>query len=276
MSSDAASHSASGGASAAGLNAYVLGTSQHSEADAKAAEAVLSLGPSVREHLTTLARESQEFLTRAIHHLVQEKGIVQFIDFGFSANQLNELSLHRAAKEAAAEAGLPGVWIAYVDNTPTTYTTAALELAEDESIIFLDVNPLTPARALADPRLERHIDFSKPVCVIMFSFLHYVSDADDPRGVVNRVMRHVAPGSHLVAHHVTSDGLDPVLGAHVRQLFNSIGTPMHFRSQEEFEKFFGELELLEPGVVDTADWRGRSLLNEPHPLRALAAVGRKR
>ena len=51
----------------------------------------------------------------------------------------------------------------------------------------------------------RTLDFSQPVAVLLIAVLHFIPDADDPYGIVKRLMDAVPPGSYLVISHAASD-----------------------------------------------------------------------
>jgi len=52
---------------------------------------------------------------------------------------------------------------------------------------------------------RRLIDFNRPLAILFVSVLHFISDADDPHGIVSRFIDAAAPGSYLVLSHVTTD-----------------------------------------------------------------------
>jgi len=55
----------------------------------------------------------------------------------------------------------------------------------------------------------------------------------------------------------------------------NVATPQTRRSREQVGRFFDGLELVEPGLVQLADWRPAPG-DEPAPTSGYGAVGRKR
>jgi hypothetical protein len=110
-------------------------------------------------------------------------------------------------------------------------------------------------RILDHPDTKRLIDFGQPVAVFYLSFLHFIPDADDPWGMVRRMMDRLAPGSYLAVSHVASD--DPDVRRKMTELLAE-RTGGHFgriRDRTEVRAFFDGLEIVEPGLVHVADWR---------------------
>lgn len=86
-------------------------------------------------------------------------------------------------------------------------------------------------------------------------------------------MSNLAPGSYLVASHGTADHAPAALRERIvgSMRYGSI----YPRTRAEFSRFFDGLELVEPGVVSTPDWRsadGPRLT--PFEASAWCAVGR--
>lgn len=52
---------------------------------------------------------------------------------------------------------------------------------------------------------REHLDFSEPVAVLLAAVTHFVSDADDPHGVVSAFMDATVSGSHLLLSQATAD-----------------------------------------------------------------------
>ena len=62
-----------------------------------------------------------------------------------------------------------------------------------------------PAELLALPEIRAHLDFGRPVAVLLVSVLHFIADADDPYAIVAAVRAALAPGSYLALSHVSAD-----------------------------------------------------------------------
>jgi hypothetical protein len=109
------------------------------------------------------------------------------------------------------------------------------------------------------------LDLDEPVAVLMVSMLHSFPAGRDPQDMVARLREVLAPGSYLALTHTTSSGRQE-------------GEAATDRSPEEIRAFFGDFELVPPGLVQAADWRpdrprlvGGPLL----PSYVLAGLARK-
>jgi len=110
----------------------------------------------------------------------------------------------------------------------------------------------------------------------MVTILHFVPDADDPAGVVARLTRDLAPGSHLVISHATHEAA-PAAAAQVERLYTSTSAAAHTRSHEEIARFFAGFDLVEPGLVYLPLWRPdrQDAADQADRAWFYAGVGRK-
>jgi hypothetical protein len=117
----------------------------------------------------------------------------------------------------------------------------------------------TPGRGSPGPEAilagaARTLDLAKPVAVLLFQVLHFIPDADDPYGLVARIMAAVAPGSYLVIVHATSD-VGTEVGSEIQTRYNQMmGPQVRMRSHDEVTRFFDGLELLGEGVTSGRGW----------------------
>jgi hypothetical protein len=61
----------------------------------------------------------------------------------------------------------------------------------------------------------------------------------------------------------------------MRQWNQSGAAPIRARSRQELARFFDGLELLEPGVVSSSQWRPDPAIGQPVEVAEYCAVGRK-
>ena len=103
---------------------------------------------------------------------------------------------------------------------------------------------------------------------MLLNVLHLIPDADDPRGIVARLMGGVAPGSYLVISHPASDIRAAAMAEMTRRvnarLASARGT---MRSRAEIASFFDGMTLLESGVVQPQQWRPTGRWPRPTSLR---------
>src|SRR5439155_6478406 len=111
---------------------------------------------------------------------------------------------------------------------------------------------------LGHPGVRRLLDFSQPVGLLLVGVLHFVPDDAVAYDSVAQLVAALAPGSFVVVSHAASEAFDPVFEAAKNKddvYRQRTSTPGTSRTREEFERFFGGLDLLEPGVVRSNDWR---------------------
>jgi O-methyltransferase involved in polyketide biosynthesis len=238
---------------------YMLGGTDNYAVDREATDRLAALIPQA----VPLARANRAFLQRAVRHLA-DAGVRQFLDLGSGLPTRG--NVHEIAPEAK---------VVYVDRDPVVATHARALLEEAGRAVFVQADLLDPDELLAQS--ARFLDLNEPVGVLLVSILHFVPDARDPQKMVARLREVVTPGSYLVLTHATSLGrLDEDAGRRPYRT-SSVGGGTD-RTPREIEAFFGDFELVEPGLVHAPDWRPDRLrlVSEPSlPSYLLAGVARK-
>ena len=142
---------------------------------------------------------------------------------------------------------------------------------------MIDRDLLKPDELLADPALRDTIDFSEPVGLLLCGVVHYVSDEEDPAGIIARLTAPLPSGSHVFLHHLVQAGT-PGEKAAETAMRQGMGRG-YFRTPEQVGRFLDGLDLVKPGLVRVPDWRpdGSEGSAEDHPVLrlAVAAAGRK-
>jgi len=217
---------------------YYLGGKDNFEADRVAAEKAMSVVPDARN----LARSNREFLVRVVRAMTAT-GISQFLDLG--SGFPTPPNVHEAA---------PGARVVYVDNDPVVVShNKALQTGPGVVSVHGDVRD--PRSILSDPAVTGAIDFGQPVGILLVAVLHFVTDADRPHDIMRVFRDRMAPGSMLAISHLTSDGTPVTVIQAVREAYAEATAPIVFRTTGEIEALFGGMRLLEPGLVELADWR---------------------
>ncbi len=163
---------------------YLLGGKDNYPADRAAAAEIAQALPNVR----TSFRWNRAFLGRAVRYLVTEQGIRQFIDVGTGLPTVG--NVHEVAQEAA-----PGSNVVYVDNDPVVLAHGRHLLHGVGGTTILEHDLRLPEDILADPDLRALIDFEEPVAVLLVAILHFIPDADDPAGVIGKLMEPSPPAA---------------------------------------------------------------------------------
>ena len=243
---------------------YWVGGKDNFAADRQAAQKVLEVMPS----LPVIARLARRFLIDAVHQLAAGYGIRQFLDIGTGLPTAD--NTHDVAQRVA-----PPSRVVYVDNDPVvlSHARALLTSSREGNTDYIPADLRDTAAILSGA--ARTLDFSEPVAVLLIAVLHFIPEADDPYAIVARLMDAVPSGSYLVISHPAGDIQTEKVAEVARRYNASVVTGQTRRTGEEVTAFFGDWEILEPGVTQTALWRpdAPTALSEPIPM--WAGVARK-
>jgi hypothetical protein len=217
-----------------------------------------------------MARQNRGFLERAVRFLVRECGIRQLIDIGTGLP--TQRNVHEVAQEAA-----PGTHVVYVDNDPVVVTHGQAILGASADVAVIEADLREPDVILTHPKLNKLIDFSQPVAVLMLAILHFIRDEYDPIGIIACFREKMAPGSYLAISHSTSEAAGPAAVARITAAYDQTNAPGQLRTREQIQRLFTGFELVEPGrLVYTQEWRAQQLRrHDPKSSWMLAGVGRK-
>jgi SAM-dependent methyltransferase len=246
---------------AARMYDYALGGCHNFAVDRDFTDRANAVMPGAR----LVAHANRAFLGRAVQWLVAA-GVRQFLDIGSGIPTLG--NVHEVAQEAE-----PSSRVMYVDIDPVAVEHSRSILADNPRASVIEGDLRRPAEILYHPEVVELLDFSQPVAVLMIAVLHFVSDDDDPAGVIAQITDALVSGSHLALSHVAP--VHEELQA-IRQMYQRTATPLHLRSVDQIASLMTGLQIVEPGIVSVAEWH-------PDPeetgvkARAgvLAAVGRK-
>jgi S-adenosyl methyltransferase len=244
---------------------YWLGGKDNFAADREAAEAVIAVRPTVVRDI----RANRDFLRRAVTYLATEAGIWQFLDIGTGVP--TKPNVHDVAQEF-----IPAAHIVYVDNDPVvlSHARALLTSGPEGKTAYIDADLRSPGEIVAQANLT--LDFTQPVAVLLVGILHLINQAEDPYGIVRRLVDTVPSGSYLVVNQPASDVHAEMAAEGAKRLAQLGSTPTTRRSREEVAAFFEDLELVEPGVVQTHRWHpDPGISTTDYEVSAWAAVGRK-
>jgi len=198
------------------------------------------------------AKANRAFLRRVVRYLAGEAGIDQFLDIG------SGLPSRGNVHEVACEVN-PAARVVYIDNDPVVLAHGQALLAGMPPVRVITADARRPAEILGSAEVREFIDFGRPVGLLMFAILHHVSDEEDPAAIVARFRDAAAPGSYLAISSFRMPGPDhPEDAARTRavqEVFNAkLGTG-RWREHEEILEWFGDWDLLEPGLVPMPEWR---------------------
>lgn len=251
--------------SAARVYDYFLGGSHNFEVDRQLAEQIAGMTPNLADTM----RAGRAFLRRAVRALLDE-GVDQFLDIGSGIPTVG--NVHQVARAVD-----PGARVVYVDIDPVAVAHSRSILAGDDLAVVIHADLREPERILAESRRLGLIDLSRPVGILLAGVVHFVPNADDPGGHLATLRAAMAPGSYLVLSHATfEDQPQEVLDA--QRLSARTSTEITLRSRAEIAAFFGDLTIVEPGLVHLPLWRPDSPADadgDPTRYGAFAGVARR-
>jgi hypothetical protein len=242
---------------------YWLGGKDNYLVDREAGDAFRELYPGIVDG----ARAARYFLARAVRYLAGDVGIRQFLDIG--TGMPNADNTHEIAQRVAPESR-----IVYVDNDPLVlvYARALLTSTPEGATSYLDANLHDPDTIVREA--AKVLDFTQPIALMLMGILGHVTDYDEARSIVRRLIGALPSGSYLV--HYDSTDTDEAYVEAIRHYNEGGSVPYHLRSPEQIAGFFEGLELLEPGVVSCPLWRPEAgLSGEPAEVDQYGGVGRK-
>jgi hypothetical protein len=244
---------------------YLLGGKDNYPADRQAGDEIATHLPNIRQAFGW----NRTFLQRAVRFLVNEAGIRQIIDIGTglpAAGNVYDVAIQTA----------PDTRTVYVDNDPVVLAHGRDMLHGVPNTVILGHDLRTPAAILADPELRRLIDFSEPVAILLVAILHFISDADDPAGIITELLAPFPSGSYLALSHATPDGTPAIYDA-VR-VYDEATAQAHVRRHDDVLALVRGLDLVEPGMVWTPQWHpepGAEMPAHPEDFLYYALVARK-
>ncbi len=244
---------------------YWLGGKDNYAADRQAAERVIQAYPDILIGV----RAQRAFLGRVVRYLAAEPGIRQFLDIGTGIPTAD--NTHEVAQSAVPESR-----IVYVDNDPIVlaHARALLTSSPEGATDYIDADLRDPETILREA--ARTLDFSRPVAVMLLGILQAIPDTGQPWEIVARLMAAVPSGSYLAIVHPAIDIAADEMAEAQRRYNESTNAPIKMRTQEEVARFFGGLNLVDPGLVQLHRWRPGPAGPEPrHDVAAYGGVGRK-
>lgn len=241
-----------------------LGGKDNLAVDREIAARIAEMQPLV----VTGARANRAFVRRAVRFLAAS-GMDQFIDLG-SGLPTGE-NVHEVVNRVN-----PGARTVYVDNDPVVLVHARALLADHARTIVINGDIREPGKILADTALREHVDFARPVAVLLAAIMHFVPEADRPARIVATFREVMVPGSALVITHVVGDGRDndqDVATRAAAQVYSETTAPFEVRSREQVAAWFEGFALVPPGLVDAGAWRRAGPRAKAAPI--VAGVGRR-
>jgi S-adenosyl methyltransferase len=225
---------------------YLLGGEHNFESDRAAGQMLKSRAP----ELLDSAWANRGFHQRAAKWIAMQ-GVRQFIDIGSGLPTVG--NTHEVVRRVA-----PNARVAYVDNDPMVLAYGKALLGDDRNATVILADMRDPDAVLGNAELRSVIDFTEPVGLLITAVLHFISDENDPPGLISRYMAALAKGSYLALSHMTADQ-KPTLAV---QTLVEVGLRAagggYLRSKAEVRELFEGLEIVPPyaGADPDLTWVG--------------------
>lgn len=224
---------------------YYLGGRENFQADRDAADELARLVPGLKE----AARENRDFLHRVVRFLAGQ-GVSQFLDIGTGMPGMPGTT----SVLDVAQGVNPQARVAYVDYDPMVVSHCSALLAKPDEAVVVQSDLRQPEAVLAHPSVRGHLDFGQPVGIVLMSVLHFVSDDDDPAGIIGTLREAIVPGSYLAIGHLTPDESHPAEVATAIAALANASAGVWPRSADQIRGLFDGFELVEPGLVPHRMW----------------------
>ena len=221
---------------------YLLGGNHNFEVDRAFIEKILQVQPEAKR----VAIMNRAFMRRAVLFMI-EQGIRQFLDLGSGIPTVG--NVHEIASDAD-----PASRVVYVDKEHVAVAHSQLLLESHANAVMVQADITKPGLVLNDPDTQRLLDFDRPVGLLAVTIGHYVLDHQDPKGVFAAYRDALAPGSYLALSHFTDD-FSVIKGEELTEMMKKSQNNVRARTKAEILEFFGDFELVEPGLVTTSQWR---------------------
>lgn len=241
---------------------YWLGGKDNFPSDQAAGDEIRQVFPAIVED----ARAVRAFLNRAVRHLAGTAGVRQFLDVGTGLPTVN--NTHEVAQSVAPECR-----VVYVDNDPLVlaHARALLVGSPAGTTAYIDADLRDPESILQGA--AEILSFDEPIALILMGILGHITDNEEARGIVHRLMDTLPPGSYLVISDLTNEVNGEAVDKAIRYWNENSSNPRVNRTPDEIARFFDGLEVLEPGVVSSSLWRPE--ITGPPPVDDFGAVGYK-
>ncbi|WP_083887930.1 SAM-dependent methyltransferase [Nocardia asiatica] len=224
-----------------------LGGKDNYEVDRYVRDKVAEVAP----RQSDVARMNRRWLHRVVRYLAGTAGIDQFLDIG--AGLPTAVNTHEVAQQQNPEAR-----VVYVDNDPVCniHGRALLECNDQTRFVLSDLTE--PDTLLRHSEVTQHIDLTRPLALILCGILHHVDDDLDPAGIMRRYVAALPAGSYVAITHFydPADGGEAHdMAVELQRRFTEMGLGSGwYRTREQIASYFGDLELIEPGLVELDDW----------------------
>jgi S-adenosyl methyltransferase len=242
---------------------YLLGGKDNFAADRAVGDQIIATLPEVQVGV----QAQRAVLGRVVRYLVGEAGTRQLLDIGSGLPTAD--NVHEIAQRVN-----PGTRVVYLDNDPVVLSHARALLADDTATFVVEGDLRKPESIVGNPAVRAGLDWTEPIGLLLCGILHYVLDSEGPAEIVAAFADALPSGSYVFIHHMLDTGDPAAAGLHA-QMLKGLGR-VQFRTLAEVRRLFGDLELVEPGLVTVPEWRpdpGTPIKADYGAVLSMACVG---
>jgi hypothetical protein len=227
---------------------FMVGGKDHFAIDRMAAQKALEIMPDAQE----AGYACRAFLRRVVRYLAAEAGIRQFLDIG--SGLPTQTNVHNVAHQVN-----PAARVVYVDNDPMVLVHGRALLAVEQTSTVIQADIRQPEAILDNPVVRSDLNFDEPIGLLLLSILHHLHDDEDPVGIAATLRDALPSGSYLAIIHFWDPAEEnPYISSRVKEaerVFNETLGTGRWRRRDEISKYFGDFEMVDPGLVPLAEWR---------------------
>jgi hypothetical protein len=239
------------------------------EVDREVLAQVRTVAPQVND----LAWANRDFLIRACRFLAGQARVDQYLDLGSGLPTAE--NTHQVVQRI-----VPDARVVYVDNDPMVLAHGHALLEDSTQTTIVDADIFDPAQVLGNSVVQTELDFDRPIALFHIGTLHHYL-GDDAAAIMKTYIDALPSGSFVAIAHFHDPETEPYSSLARKMEDKFVHSPMgsgRFRTRDEIAAMFGDLDLIEPGLVRCDDWwpdgpRLTPLSEVRHCI--VGAVGRK-
>jgi len=216
-----------------------------------------------------MARLNRQYLDRVVRYLISQ-GVTQFLDLGSGIPTVG--NVHEVAQKIN-----PAARVVYVDNESVAVAHSELMLRDNKNATAVMADMVDTDAVFSHPEVQRLLDFSQPLGLLMVGVVQFIPNAADPWAMADRYRARVASGSYMALSAFTFDNAPEGMTKAI-EVFKNSRDPIYPRSHADLLRMFGDLDLVDPGLVYTPEWRPDRPADAADAAKSnlYAGVGRKR
>lgn len=221
-----------------------LGGKDNYEVDREFVRQLETIAPEV----TQIARQNRAFLIRVCRFLASTAGIDQYLDCGSGLPTAE--NVHQVVQRIN-----PDTSVVYIDNDPVVIAHGRALLEENDHTHFTGGDIFKPQEILNNEVVCRHIDFSRPLAFFQVATMHSYGGSD-PARIMREYIDALPSGSFVgFSHFFDPENEHHDLAKRIEHLFETSRVDFgNFRRRAEIAEMLHGLELVEPGLVHSAEW----------------------